>query len=43
VNICRALATEPSPALLVDLAWILVFTAALSLLPIRFMRKRLIG
>ena len=43
VNVCRALAIGPSPAVLVDLAWILVFTAALSLLPIRFMRKRLIS
>jgi lipooligosaccharide transport system permease protein len=43
VNVCRGLATGPSPAVLVDLAWILVFTAALSLLPIRFMRKRLIS
>lgn len=43
VNVCRALATGPSPGVLVDIAWILVFTAALSLLPIRFMRKRLIS
>jgi lipooligosaccharide transport system permease protein len=43
VNICRDLATGPSPAVLVDLTWILVFTAALSLLPIHFMRKRLIS
>jgi lipooligosaccharide transport system permease protein len=43
VNVCRALATGPSPGVLVDVAWILVFTCALALLPIRFMRKRLIS
>jgi len=43
VNVCRALAVGPTPAVLVDIAWILVFTAALSLLPIRFMRKRLVS
>jgi lipooligosaccharide transport system permease protein len=43
VNVCRALATGPPPAVLVDVAWILVFTAALSLLPVRLMRKRLIS
>ena len=43
VNVCRALATGPSPGVLVDVAWILVFTAALALLPIHFMRKRLIS
>jgi lipooligosaccharide transport system permease protein len=42
VNVCRALATGPSLSVLVDVAWILVFTAALALLPVRFMRKRLI-
>ena len=43
VNVCRGLATGPSPAVLIDVAWILVFTLALSLLPIRFMRSRLIS
>ncbi len=43
VNVCRALATGPSPDVFVDVAWILVFTAALALLPVRFMRKRLIS
>ncbi len=43
VNVCRALATGPSPDVLVDVAWILIFTGALALLPIRFMRKRLIS
>jgi lipooligosaccharide transport system permease protein len=43
VNVCRGLATGPSPGVLVDVAWILIFTAALALLPIRFMRKRLIS
>ncbi len=43
VNLCRALAVGPSLGVLVDVAWILVFTAALALLPIRFMRKRLIS
>jgi len=43
VNVCRALAIGPTPAVLVDVAWILVFTAALALLPIHFMRRRLIS
>ena len=43
VNICRALATGPSPSMLADVAWILVFTNVLALLPIRLMRKRLIS
>jgi lipooligosaccharide transport system permease protein len=43
VNVCRALATGPSLSVLVDVAWILVFTGALALLPVRFMRKRLIS
>ncbi len=43
VNACRELATGPSLSVLVDIAWMLVFTAALFLLPIYFMRKRLIS
>ena len=43
VNLCRSLAIGPAPGTLVDVAWILVFTAALALLPIHFMRKRLIS
>jgi lipooligosaccharide transport system permease protein len=43
VNVCRELATGPSPGVLVDVAWMLVFTAAFFLLPIYFMRKRLIS
>ena len=43
VNVCRALAVGPTPAVLVDVAWILIFTAALALLPIHFMRRRLIS
>ncbi len=43
VNVCRSLATGPSLGVLVDVAWILVFTAALAPLPIRFMRKRLVS
>ena len=43
VNLCRALATGPSLSVLVDVAWILVFTAMLAMLPVRFMRKRLIS
>ncbi len=43
VNVCRALATGPSLNVLVDVAWILVFTGALALLPIHLMRKRLIS
>lgn len=42
VNVCRALATGPSPAVILDLLWIIVFTAALSLVPIQIMRKRLV-
>ncbi len=43
VNVCRALAVGPTPALLVDVAWILIFTAALALIPIHLMRRRLIS
>ena len=43
VNICRGLAVGPTPAVLVDVAWILIFTAALALLPIHLMRRRLIS
>ncbi len=43
VNVCRALATGPTPAVLVDVAWILVFTGALALVPIQIMRRRLIS
>jgi lipooligosaccharide transport system permease protein len=43
VNVCRGLATGPSLGVLGDVAWIVVFTAALALLPVRFMRKRLIS
>jgi lipooligosaccharide transport system permease protein len=43
VNVCRALAVGPSSAVLVDVAWIMIFTAALALLPIHLMRRRLIS
>jgi lipooligosaccharide transport system permease protein len=43
VNICRSLATGPSPGMLVDVGWVLVFTGVLALLPIHFMRKRLVS
>jgi lipooligosaccharide transport system permease protein len=43
VNVCRALAIGPSPSTLVDIAWILIFTMALALFPVQFMRKRLIS
>ena len=43
VNVCRALATGPTPAVLVDVAWIVVFTGLLALVPIQIMRRRLIG
>ncbi len=43
VNVCRELATGPSPAVLVDLAWIVVFTLVLALVPVQIMRRRLIG
>lgn len=43
VNITRGLATGPSPEILVDVAWILVFTALLALIPIRLMRRRLVS
>ncbi|AHY46391.1 ABC-2 type transporter [Rubrobacter radiotolerans] len=42
VNVCRELATGPSLSVLWDLAWILVFTAALSLIPVQIMRRRLV-
>ena len=43
VNVCRALATGPSPDVLSDVTWILVFTGALALVPVQIMRRRLIG
>jgi lipooligosaccharide transport system permease protein len=43
VNLCRELASGPSPAVLIDVAWIIVFTAVLALVPIQIMRRRLIG
>ncbi len=43
VNVCRELATGPSPAVLVDVAWIVVFTLVLALIPVQIMRRRLIG
>jgi lipooligosaccharide transport system permease protein len=43
VNVCRALAVGPTLAVLVDVAWILIFTAALALIPIHLMRRRLIS
>ena len=43
VNICRALATGPPLGMLADVAWIMILTGALALLPIHFMRKRLIS
>ncbi len=43
VNLCRELASGPSPGVLADAAWILVFTASLSLLPVQLMRKRLVS
>jgi lipooligosaccharide transport system permease protein len=43
VNVCRALATGPSPEVLADVAWILVFTLVLALVPVQIMRRRLIG
>src|SRR5919202_6755744 len=43
VNVCRALAIGPSPGVLLDVAWVLVFTGVLALLPIQLMRRRLIS
>lgn len=43
VNVCRELASGPSPGVLLDVAWILVFTLGLALVPIQIMRRRLIS
>jgi lipooligosaccharide transport system permease protein len=43
VNVCRELATGPSYWVLVDVAWIIVFTGLIALVPIQIMRRRLIG
>ena len=43
VNVCRGLASGPSPWVLVDVAWIIVFTGVIALVPIQIMRRRLIG
>ena len=42
VNVCRGLATGPTPAILGDVLWIVVFTGLLAWVPIYFMRRRLI-
>lgn len=43
VNVCRDLATGPTPAVFGDLAWIVIFTLILALVPIQIMRRRLIS
>jgi lipooligosaccharide transport system permease protein len=43
VNVCRGLANGPSLGILVDAAWIVVFTGLLALVPIQIMRRRLIS
>jgi lipooligosaccharide transport system permease protein len=43
VNVCRGLASGPSVGILADVAWILVFTGALFLVPINIMRRRLVS
>jgi len=43
VNLCRELASGPSIGVLADVAWILVFTGALFLMPLNIMRKRLVS
>lgn len=43
VNVCRDLATGPSLGTLADVAWILVFTSILALVPVQIMRRRLIS
>ncbi len=43
VNVCRGLATGPSPSVLIDVAWVVVFTGGLALVPVQIMRKRLIS
>jgi lipooligosaccharide transport system permease protein len=43
VNVCRELATGPSLGVLVDVAWIIIFTGVLALIPVQIMRRRLIG
>lgn len=43
VEVCRGLATGPSPRILWDLGWMLAFVGILSLLPVHLMRRRLIG
>ncbi|MBA2377606.1 MAG: ABC transporter permease [Rubrobacter sp.] len=43
VNVCRELATGPSPAVLIDVLWVVMFTFGLALVPVQIMRKRLIS
>ena len=43
VNVCRELARGPGLGVLVDVAWILVFTCLLALVPVQIMRRRLIS
>jgi len=43
VNVCRELATGPSPTVLIDVLWVVVFTFGLALVPVQIMRKRLIS
>ena len=37
------LATGPSPGVIVDILWMVIFTLALALVPVQIMRRRLIG
>lgn len=43
MNVCRELAGGPSPAVLVDVVWIVAFTGVLFLVPVQIMRRRLIS
>jgi lipooligosaccharide transport system permease protein len=43
VNVCREFARGPSVGVLADVAWILIFTAVLALIPVQIMRRRLIS
>jgi lipooligosaccharide transport system permease protein len=43
VNVCRGLASGPSAGVLGDVAWILIFTSVLFLVPINIMRRRLVS
>jgi len=43
VNVCRELATAPSPGVLFDVSWILIYTALIAVITLHIRRPHLVG